>query len=463
MPDTPHVLCVNPWIHDFAAFDFWLKPLGLLGLAAILRQAGIRVSFIDCLNRFHSRETRAVKTAWDGRGPFRKTHIHLSDVLPPMNGPLPRIEKPFSRYGIEPEWFNTDLAAMDRPDLILVTSLMTYWASGVAETIAAIRSVFPDVPVVLGGKYATLCQDHAEAHSGADLVVSGHGEPVLEEIVRRFTGYASHLDSPDPDNAPFAALDLCAGLAYAPILTARGCPFSCDYCAASFLEPRMFRRSPDHVFAEICHWHHRYGVKNFAFYDDALLVNGPDHAYPLMEKIIAADHLDLHFHTPNALHIREITCKAADLMFRAGFKTIRLGLETAEFSQTRQHDIKVRKKEFFRAVSALKTAGFEIHQIGAYLLCGLPDQDLDDVAASMAFVRQAGILPVPAHYTPIPHTPLWDTAVAHARFDITRHPVFTNNSLFPCVRSGDDRRRISQLKNRPVSDIVHPGWRNSRG
>jgi hypothetical protein len=114
-------------------------------------------------------------------------------------------------------------------------------------------------------------------------------------------------------------------------------------------------------------------------------------------------------------------------------------------------------------VDALKGAGFEGQQIGAYLLCGLPDQDLDDVAASMAVVRQAGILPVPAYYTPIPHTPLWDTAVTHARFDITRHPVFTNNSLFPCVRSGDDRRRISQLKNQPVSDIVQPDKHGSPG
>ena len=37
MTDAPHILLVNPWIHDFAAYDFWAKPLGLLSLAAILR------------------------------------------------------------------------------------------------------------------------------------------------------------------------------------------------------------------------------------------------------------------------------------------------------------------------------------------------------------------------------------------------------------------------------------------
>jgi uncharacterized protein YodC (DUF2158 family) len=452
MPHSPHVLCVNPWIHDFAAFDFWLKPLGLLSLAGLLRQAGVRVSFIDCLDRSHPREPGPVKTAWDGRGPFRKTPVAPADMLPPSAGPFPRTRQTFSRYGILPDWFQNDLSTMDSPDLILVTSLMTYWASGVTETITMIRSVFPDVPIILGGKYATLCQDHATAFSGADLVVAGQGEPVLEEIVTRCTGFPLHLDTRS-DDPPFPALDLCSKLPYAPLLTARGCPFSCEYCASSFLEPRMIRRSVDRVFDEICHWHHRYQVKNFAFYDDALLVNGPDHAYPLMEKIIESG-LDLFFHTPNALHIREVTVEAADLMFKAGFKTIRLGLETAAFSKNRHHDVKVRADEFFQAVAALKTAGFEPGQIGAYLLCGLPDQELDDVAASMTFVRNAGILPVLAYYTPIPHTPMWEIAVAKARFDLTRHPVFTNNSLFPCVRSERDRHRISQLKNQRVSDIV---------
>jgi radical SAM superfamily enzyme YgiQ (UPF0313 family) len=449
MTDPPHVLCVNPWIHDFAAFDFWLKPLGLLGIAAILRDAGVKVSFIDCLDRFHPKENQPVKTAWDGRGPFRKTPISLADVLPPLENPLPFISRNFYRYGIMPEWFKDDLETMDKPDLILVTSLMTYWATGVTETISVLRSVFPDIPVVLGGKYASLCTTHAKTHSGALQVITGHGEPALESLVKTFTGYDLHLGSRWKDNSPFPAFDLCSHLAYAPILTARGCPFSCDYCATSFLEPEMVRRSPEQVFAEISHWHHDFRVKNFAFYDDALLVSGPDHAYPLMEKIICAD-LDLFFHTPNALHIREITPLAADLMFKSGFKTIRLGLETTAFSKDRRHDIKVRAEEFFKAVSALKAAGFKAPQIGAYLLCGLPRQDLDDVAASMAFVKKAGILPVLAYYTPIPHTAMWETAVSSARFDITSHPVFTNNSLFPCVRSKEERQRISRLKNRLV-------------
>jgi hypothetical protein len=32
----PRILLVNPWIYDFAAFNFWLRPLGLLMVAEYL-------------------------------------------------------------------------------------------------------------------------------------------------------------------------------------------------------------------------------------------------------------------------------------------------------------------------------------------------------------------------------------------------------------------------------------------
>ena len=441
--DPPHILCVNPWVHDFAAFDFWARPLGLFIIAAILRQNRVRVSFLDCMNRFHPRKTNRVKVYWDGRGPFDKTPIPLPQVLAPHLG---HIRKQFTRYGALNAWIEQDLLAMDQPDLILVTSLMTYWATGVTETIALLKKIFPGVPVVLGGIYATLCETHARKYSGADQVITGPAEPVLADLVETYTGFTlNHIPDPaDLDTTPFAALDLQDSMAYAPILTSRGCPFSCEYCACSFLEPRLRRRSPENVFQEICHWHNNFQVKNFAFYDDALLIQPEKYAFPLLERIID-EKMDIFFHTPNALHIKEISSKAADLMFKANFKTIRLGLETADFSSHR-HDIKVKRNEFLMAVDHLRAAGFEKDQLGAYLLCGLPDQNLDEVEGSITLVKGLGLTPVLAYYTPIPHTPMWADAVKNARFDITAHPALTNNSLFPCVRSQQDLARISQLK-----------------
>ena len=437
---VPHILCVNPWIHDFAAYDFWAKPLGLLGLAAILRDHGMAVTFLDCLDRFHPRAGSAVKILKDGRGPFRKKEI----PSPPGVG---HMVQRFSRYGIDPEWFRQDLKNTPVPDLIFVTSMMTYWASGVQETISVIKEIFPGVPVLLGGVYASLCTDHARQFSLADEVITGSGEVQMPDIIHRHTGFSftPKYDLNDLNALPHPALDLASKMTYAPILTSRGCPFSCTYCASSFLEKSLRHRSPDKVFQEIEHWHRVHGITNFAFYDDALLIHPTQHILPLLEKIIQSG-MPLSFHTPNALHIRQISPEVALMMFKAGFKTIRLGLETADVSSSRTGDHKVRGNEFSLAVDHLKQAGFSADQIGAYLLCALPEQSPRTVAGSIMAVKEKGIQPVLAYYTPIPHTPMWETAKKHSRFDLEKNPVFTNNALLPCMETDHAFETIHKLK-----------------
>ena len=439
MTTTPHVLLVNPWIYDFAAYDVWAKPYGLLSLAAILRQHGVRVSYVDCLDRFHPRGLNTDPHSRNGRGPYLKTAV-------PRPPALAGINRIYSRYGIEPQWFHDALSAMDPPDLILVTSIMTYWYPGVIETIRRIKEVFADTPVVLGGIYARLWPEHARAHSGADQIALDDGRSLFA-ILKRYTAVdiAPRFQWLDLDAHPYPAFDLQHKINYIPLLTGRGCPFDCAYCAAKFLEPVMHRRSPDHVVEEIVYWHQKFGVRDFAFYDDALLVHARGHALPILEGIIRRAP-DLHFHTPNAVHIRAITREVARLMYKAGFHTLRLGLETTAFDQRDGLDGKVEQKEFVLAVGYLKQAGFKAYQIGAYLLVGLPDQDLEAVRTSIAIVRRAGITPVMAHYTPIPHTRLWAAACAASRYDLASDPIYSNNAIMPCSREPFSWQSLSRLK-----------------
>lgn len=439
--DIPHILLISPWIHDFAAYDFWAKPMGLMILAGILENHGFRVSYADCLDRFHPNLPESDPHLRQGRGPYLKT------PLPKPRG-LAHIPRNYSRYGILPEWLRADLFTLAPVDLILVTSLMTYWYPGVQETIRLAREIFPETPVILGGIYASLCREHALDHCGADLVISGPGETGILDLVSQMTGFGvtPRFDVNDPDAGPYPAWHLMRRLAYVPLLTSRGCPFRCAYCASSFLEPRRRVRDPKAVVEEMRHWQKSRGVSDFAFYDDALLIDAPRHAIPLLEGIIDAG-LDLRLHTPNALHIREISDLTARLLFRAGFKTLRLGLETAAFDHRNHLDSKVSEQEFFAAVGHLKNAGFKKEQVGAYLLAGLPGQSVASLEASIRVVKQSGITPVLAHYSPIPHTAMWEAAVAASRFDLGADPIFCNNALFPCQNEGFSWQTLSRLKN----------------
>jgi radical SAM superfamily enzyme YgiQ (UPF0313 family) len=438
--DVPHILLVNPWIHDFAAYDFWAKPMGILALAALLRSHGLSVSYIDCLDRFHPKAPGGDPSARYGRGPYLKTRIAKPHGLRD-------VQRTFSRYGIKPRWFEEDLQALQPPDLIMITSLMTYWYSGVQETIALLRAFFPDTAIVLGGIYASLCDKHASKSAGADDIFRGPAEDALFGLIAQYTQFTitPRFNSQKLDTYPYPALDLQNRINYVPLLTSRGCPFKCTYCASHFLNPIRMWRSPDSVLEEIKFWHESYQVRDFVLYDDAFLVDAERHAIPLLEKIIQAD-MHLRFHTPNALHIRGLNAQTARLLFRAGFKTIRLGLETAEFDQREIIDRKVTEEDFRQTANYLKKAGFEKHQVGAYLLMGMPGQELAAVEQSIRAVQETQITPILAYYSPIPHTAMWPKAVAASRYDLESDPIFSNNSIIPCQSEAFNWETFSALK-----------------
>ena len=439
--DRPHLLLVNPWIHDFAAYDFWAKPLGLFQLAAILRHQGVSFSFVDCLNRFHPRSKAAAAKGRHGRGPYLKSHI-------PKPKGLEDVPRNFSRYGIPLEWFRQDLSRLPRPDMVMVTSLMTYWYPGVQETIQEVRRQFPDTAIVLGGIYASLCRQHAIACSGADQVVTGPGEEKLFDLIRTFTGVnlQAKINLQNLDRYPYPAFDLQHHIPFVPILTSRGCPYACAYCASRFLNPRSRKRSPDAVIEEILYWHQAHGVKDFAFYDDALLVNAENHILPILEGLIAS-RIKVRFHTPNALHVREICPRIARRMFLAGFETIRLGVETAVFENRGHLDKKITQEEFMTSIQVLKNSGFSGKKIGAYILVGLPEQSISDVEDTIQAVKSAGASPIMAQYSPIPHTALWHQAVASSRYDLASDPIYTNNAIFPCQKEPFSWETLTRLKN----------------
>ena len=438
--DVPHILLVNPWIHDFAAYDFWAKPLGLLTLAALLRSHELSVSYIDCLDRFHPNAPASNPSARYGRGPYLKTRIAKPRCFAD-------VQRTFSRYGIRPRWLREDLRALPPPDLILITSLMTYWYTGVQETIAMLRALFPDTAIILGGIYASLCHQHALKNSGADDIFCGPAEDAFFGLIARHTRFTTtpRFDSQKLDTYPYPALGLQNRVTYAPMLTSRGCPYKCSYCASHFLNPRQMWRSPESVIEEIKFWRRSYQVRDFVLYDDAFLVNAEQHAIPILEKIIQAD-IDIRFHTPNALHIRGMTAQTAGLLFRAGFKTIRLGLETAEFDHRETIDRKVSEADFKQAAGYLKDAGFKKHQVGAYLLMGIPGQELAAVERSIQAVQATGITPIIAYYSPIPHTAMWPEAVAVSRYNLAADPIFTNNSVLPCRSEAFNWETVSALK-----------------
>ena len=425
------ILLINPWIYDFAAYDFWNIPIGLLSLASLLRMNGADVIFLDCLDPYHpgmSAEAsliRMPKRKTSGEGTYAKARI-------PKPDPLKRFPRNYNRYGITPGIFLKSLNSMPRPELIMITSMMTYWYPAVFDIITIMRRMFPGVPVVLGGNYVTLCPRHA-SRSGADFCLPGPAEASIPALLKDLFNHEMIFlpDNNDLDSYPYPAFDLIRHPDQLPVMTSRGCPYRCSYCASRLLYDRFRRRDPVRVADEIEFWHTHIGIKHFSFYDDALFVDPRDMAIRLLKEIIRRK-LPIQFHCPNGLHLRDISSELSTLIYKAGFKTLRFGLESSDAARQIMTGGKVCNEEFTEALICLRRAGYRDQDIGIYLLCGLPGQTAEEVRESIRFVRSCGARPIIAEYSPIPGTDLWDEAVASSPYPIAEEPLFQNNSLLPC-------------------------------
>ena len=421
--------------------------MGLLSLATDLRRRGFCVHLMDCMDVDHPAmiersSLKPPKKRQFGTGKFWRQIV-------PKPLALKETDRPYNRYGLLPEIFEEELRRVKNPSAILVTSLMTYWYPGVFEAIRRTRKIHPEVPVILGGVYARLCREHAIQFSGADRVVSKQGIPAIYEILKDYE-ISIPNETLDAGMLSYPAFDLLGKIHYICLMTSTGCPYRCHYCASHFLFPEFVQKDPGDVLEEILHWHRTWGIRDFAFYDDALLVSWDNHLGVLLDHI-ARLNLPIRFHTPNAIHVREITKSVAELLRQTGFETIRLGLEDSDCSDRWDLDNKLSKGDFANAMDHLLNAGFDPRQIGAYILMGMPGQSPDAVAETIVHADRCGATPYLAEYSPIPHTRLWEKAVAHSNHDISSEPLFHNNSLLPCWDSSQ-KSQVPRLK-RLVSKV----------
>jgi len=417
------ILLINPWIEDVAAYDFWLKPLGLLYISSILKDAGIETALIDLLDRYDPElEAFMGKEAVDkyyGTGKFYNEAIEKPRCLE-------HIPRKFKRYGFPEELFRRKLRRYRGVDAVFITSMMTYWHYGVSDTIRVIKEELPDKPVVLGGVYASILPDHAVAFSGADFVAPGTGiSPVnsaLEFLGIKASLRENFLEELDPDYSHYDKLS------YAVLITSTGCPFHCNYCMSWKLWKSFSRRSPKKVAAFIENLYYKRGVKDIVFFDDAILV-GSD--FKELLKLLEAKELKIRYHLPNGLHARLIDTETAQLMKKVNFKTIKLGYETSNVALQEKTGGKVFDSDLVRAVSFLKSAGFSGNEISAYIIANLPGQSVEDVERAIDKCDELGILPVINEFTPIPGTPQWVELVSKKKLPEDIDPLLLDNSLLP--------------------------------
>jgi radical SAM superfamily enzyme YgiQ (UPF0313 family) len=418
-----NLLLINPWIYDFAAFDLWSQPLGLLYIASFLRSQGFEVSYIDCLRSTNT--STEIKPKKYGVGNYQRHTVDNPSVLID-------IPRKFARYGISESEFEDKLKKVPEPDAILITSIMTYWYPGPARIVKILRKIYPDVPIILGGIYASLMPDHAKEIVKPDYIIEGPGEWQVLRLLKKIIDHPVDTDSKfiSLDDYPYPAFDLVPNLRYICIMTSRGCPFNCSFCAQKHIATKFNQRNPDKVSEEIVYHLQKYKLADFAFYDDALFIYKEQHIKVILQNLIETK-LSIRLHTPNGLFAKDIDEELATLMFQSNFKTIRLSFETSNEKRRKEMNNKISNEGMQLAVNNLVKAGYSASDLEAYVIMGLPDQKLDEILESIIFVNNLGVQVRLASFSPIPKTRDFERAVRSGMISNNIDPLQTNKTIFP--------------------------------
>lgn len=339
------------------------------------------------------------------------------------------------------------------------------------EAVMAARLVkqrFPSVPVVLGGPHVAVDPAGSLADPAVDFALRGEGEtaaPDFVEVLKR-NGYAkaevlsqvpglvfrdqgsvrANPAAPrikDLDSLPFPAWHLFPMRRYRQhaLLTSRGCPMDCAFCAIQTIwGSQWIRRGPEHVAEELAWLTRRWGRRLVHFNDDNLAFDGR-HISGLCDEMMKR-RLKLNW-VVQGLRADTVTPDLVRKMRRAGCHRVSLGIESVDPGVLAAIGKKETPEDMAAAVRMCQDAGIQV--LGMFMI-GNPDDTLETVRASIRFARETGI-ELPAFYQalPYPGTRLWAHAHQEGKFlnpdylafdHLSPEPVF-ETPVFPA----ETRRR----------------------
>lgn len=332
-----------------------LPPLGMLWIAAYLRERGIKVDAID--------------TYVDPDKSLLKKKIEWSDIV-----------------------------------CVSGTSSHQFEHS---KNIGALAKSMGKL-TVFGGIHATVLPEQSSEYF--DIVVRGEGELTVLEISKNYPKDFSHIrgitykkngtvyhnsDMPyinDLNSLPFPARDLIPPTKYpyrplkrfegryTSILGARGCPNKCIFCASPAIWKNARMRSADNIFEEMMEIYNNWEIKNIHFHDDTFTL-GKERVMRLCRLLIDSK---IDFKWSCITRPDKVYFEMLKKMKEAGCVQIEIGAESASPRLLKAAKKNYTPQQVKEAFILAKKAGLTTY---GYFIIGLPGETILTWLKSIKFAR----------------------------------------------------------------------------
>lgn len=346
-----------------------------------------------------------------------------------------------------------------QPELIGIQAT-TFTLIDVIKVCEICKKTLPAVPVVIGGPHTFLYPHETLNLPGVDYVVLGEGEqnfPAfvdcleagsdftgIKGLVYRQNGRIVNTGVPtlieNLDNLPYPPRELLPYKKYYSVLaqrtpittmmSSRGCPYRCTFCARPHLGKKWRARSPENIVAEMRRCLEA-GIAEIFFYDDTFNIN-TERVIKICELILR-EKLDIIWDIRARVDL--MTPELLKLLARAGCKRIHYGVEAGT-----EPMVKVLRKEV--DLSKVREVFWHTRRNGittlGYFMIGNPGETREQILATIKFALELDADYV--HFsvtTPFPGTELYHQG----------------------LKSGVIRKDYWQeFASNPQTDFVPPVW-----
>jgi len=300
-----------------------------------------------------------------------------------------------------------------KPDVIGITATSPVFTSAL-EMSRAIKKL-SSVPIVLGGPHVTIMKNQVlEEYPEFDFGVIGEGEETLPELFEAITGKHDFFNIQgliyrdggnrvivtqerpvlkDIDNLPFPDRTLIHNERYtrsvpgkgivkaAAVMSSRGCPFQCIYCAIKKIPGgnHVRMRSAKNVVDEIEYIVKKLGIRHISFNDDDLTMSR-NRTIQMCEEILKRKiEITWEGLTRATLVDRELF----QIMKEAGFVRVSFGIESGNPEILKGLNRNVTLEDVEKAIEMAKAAGLITR---GSIMIGLPNDTRKTVKETLDYV-----------------------------------------------------------------------------
>jgi anaerobic magnesium-protoporphyrin IX monomethyl ester cyclase len=359
-------------------------PIGLMYIAAVLQRGGYQVEILDAFML--------------GDGEF----IQAEETI---------------TVGLSFEQIKQEIQNR-KPDVVGIAGPFTCQIGNALETSKVVKEVNINIVTVLGGPHVTLVpKEVLEETQSIDIVVTGEGEYAMLEIAqylegkkplnsiqgiayRNSTEITVNLSRPflvNLDELPYPAYDLVDMEKYLSprkigyrsfqdraisMITSRGCPFNCCFCAVHLHMGQGFRaHSAKYVLDHIEYVVDKYKVKNIFFEDDNLTLD-----LKRFEAIcdgLIERKIKIGWETPNGVRADCLSLELLKKMKKSGANSVFVGVESGD--QQILDNVVCKSLDLNKVVEFAKNSQEIGLKTGAFYIIGFPGETKQNMQNTIDF------------------------------------------------------------------------------